>query len=257
MTEDDPISAEQVVLREGKEIALPAHLLTPSERPLAWDLDEFGAPRWIVSQPLATLAPWATIVPAPRMHLESWEQPSLAEIRGRGPAQMPSVHVGLAMKLAGVTGEERPGRGNPGLRRSQRELVRWCAWMRDVREAEPSVIRPFIAGARGDDRSARRRVLRYISVGRSLLHDEGVIPWMLWPRGELPQLWWKEMRFLEALTAWYSLYVSRNRPVLERLLDARRSAVLYARALKARQREIEAETARRPLLSVLRHRATS
>jgi hypothetical protein len=193
------------------------------------------------------LAPWATIVPIPEMHLEAWEQPWLAEARRHGPAQMPSVHPRLAMKLAGVTGEERRGRGNPGLRKSQRELIRWCAWMIDVREAEPAGLHPAITGALGDDRDARRRVLRYIAAGRSLLHDEGVLPWMLWPRGQLPQLWWREMRFLQALATWYLSYVSMNRQVLERLLSLHQSTVLYARALQSRRREIEAAraTARR------------
>lgn len=81
---------------------------------------------------------------------------------------------------------------------------------------------------------------RYVSAGREVLSWEGVLPWALWREGGLPRQWWLEFRFLHAVTLWYVTYITRNRDVLEALVDYRRAAIEYVRVLQRRHREIEA-----------------
>lgn len=158
MSGHSEIPAERRALCEGKEIELLAHILAPPPgSPREWVLDPFGAPEWIVSQKHAELAPWGVIVPLAATTLEAWRKPWLADALRRGPAQMPRIHTEHAMRLAGVTGAERRSRGHPGLEKTERELIRWCAWMIDVREVEAAELLPFVAGARGDRRNVEER----------------------------------------------------------------------------------------------------
>jgi len=230
-------------LSESEEIDVPAHLLIPPGPPSEWEFDEFGAPQWIVGpDPLAGFAPWATIIPMRGAALEDWQQPWLAPLLDFGPAQMPRVSTGLANRLAGVSGARKRGRGNPGLQKTQRELVRVCAWLTDVRAARLDELEPLVAGPLANASNRRRQARSFLDNGRRLLHDEGVLPWMLWPEGALPASWSLELCFIEGFHAWYFTYLIRGREALEALLEQHRAAVRYARSknrLRRHDRVIE------------------
>jgi len=146
---------------------------------------------------------------------------------------MPCTHWISALELAGATLDGRRSRGNPGLRKTQPEVIRWCAWRIDVYEAKPAELRPFVTGKLSDRSDARKLVRRYVGEGRKLLHDEGVLPWVLWASGASPQEWWRESRFLDAIDLWYIVYIERNRDALARVRECISLAADYARALEA------------------------
>jgi hypothetical protein len=49
-----------------------------------------------------------------------------------------------------------------------------------------------------------RTVDRWVRTGRCVLHDQRAWPWALMSNGRLPQEWWRDPRFEEALHAWAS-----------------------------------------------------
>jgi hypothetical protein len=54
-----------------------------------------------------------------------------------------------------------------------------------------------------DDLAGPQRTLqRWVADGRKTLHDIGAWPWALVPEGRLPEEWWREQLFQDALDQW-------------------------------------------------------
>lgn len=176
----------------------------------------------------ADLGEWVPLVPPP---LDELPVPSrVREIfadpfTGLAPGAMPSlfrVTVGLhyragkaqtehdtrkqlVVTLAHVLG--RRGRGNPNVGDSYPAQARAAAWLQDIRgvTAREVLIQLGLAPSSGpphDDRNIRQRARRFRERGRQRLNRECVLPWAVFPRGELPDIWWQEPQFLVGLMFW-------------------------------------------------------
>jgi hypothetical protein len=95
------------------------------------------------------------------------------------------------------------GYGRRRLRDRSRVLVLYAAWLRDIRGVtyEGTARELGLDPQRGYD-SAKKAAKRHILAGRALLHDEGVLPWLAWSKGELPLKWWKRPELHQKLRRW-------------------------------------------------------
>ena len=202
-----------------------AHLTAPR----SWERDAWGAPSWIVAVGDSELGPWKTIIPPLLVGQEhpEWSKPDLRHLLRSGPARMPVMR---AKHVAGIVGgDPREGkRGRPGRRKERPHAIRAAAWLRDVRELSLAAIGASLALTDADERNRRKAAVAYVEAGRNLLHDDGVLPWVIWPGGAVPDDWWADALFSLALKGWHDLYVAPHR---EELLEIRDR---YARAVAAR-----------------------
>lgn len=116
----------------------------------------------------------------------------------------------------------RPRRpGHPGVRWNDVELARCAAWLVDIKGRKQKDLEDQLFGLtlppfeENSNRSARRRLARYINSGRQALCDEGVWPWVAVPldrvdddaeadaESELVAGWWQDEEVLAHLEVWY------------------------------------------------------
>jgi hypothetical protein len=86
-----------------------------------------------------------------------------------------------------------------------------------------------------DNRGARRKAALYRDAGRALLHEEGVLPWFLWPNGRVVVGWWNTRLFSYGLKVWYEMYVTPNREIFPALRAFNAAAVELAVAVAEHQ----------------------
>ena len=215
MIRHDDISAEKRRRNYGRKPPFrgdfPAHLEGP---PGLWGLSEFGQPLWIASVPGARSARWGWVIPpkekASRAGIDVTSRESMLALSA-GPTSMPSVGRALGLRLH--PGERRPRAvGRPKVEYSDPLIARWAAWANDMRDVSTWEIarrlRPWLFGdverqVHSDQRSARRRAEVRLDAGRAILARDGILPWVLWERGEVPSGWWADERFAAGLKAWY------------------------------------------------------
>ena len=213
-----PGAAEQ-----GEKLPPSAHFSVPSCGPSGWELDEYGAPRWIVDEPGAWLGPWAWIIPS--VHLDfgpladRWAAPPLSYIRAVGPAAMPTLRQ---------VAQTKKRLGRPSLDETRPEEVRAAAWLADIRGLRRREIAAALRLADVAPGPMPRHVLRqartYVEAGRRLLGREGVLPWICWAGAKPPPpSWWASPFFISFLVAWYIRTIQVRAPV-ELLVDQLRSA---------------------------------
>ena len=93
---------------------------------------------------------------------------------------------------------------------------RWAAWMSDIRGVSTwELSRRLRASVARDERTVRKTAEARLRAGRIMLSRQGILPWVLWPAGVLPDGWWAENRFQDGLRAWYEVYVVAMKPAVE------------------------------------------
>lgn len=192
------------VLR-GEKLERCERLAHLPETNSSWDLDDDGAPLWLSRFQRAKFCPWYQIVPSePLTEAEElrWSTPHLQQILKRGPVRMPSFRVTARMR------PERQRRGRPVVSEAAPELCRYEAWLADVGHLGARLMARELRLGGMDERSARRTAASHVKAGRRLLHEQGVLPWIVWSRGEVPHYWAHHALFQEALNLWYRSYSS-------------------------------------------------
>ena len=150
-------------------LALP---LAPAP-PWEWALDELGRPTWIAPVPGGR---WQQVF--------DWDLGFDVVLR----LEMPVVGG-----RAGETVREQLG-PDPYAERARR-----AAWLRDGLRCSHDYIARQVGQLGGDPKLAKRRVRD----GRSLLHEQGVLPWAAFEPGRrLPKRWWTQEEFLTGLAQW-------------------------------------------------------
>jgi hypothetical protein len=137
--------------------------------------------------------------------------PSCRAITDLGPAMMPA--------LTWLSPRPRR-RGRPKLEydRRTRIIARGTAWLADVcgwsnAKIAREITSPWLATLdhEGETASLRRKARSYVSAGRTVLAEEGVLPWVCWdededgrglPEGDLPAGWWDDEWFLAHVDLW-------------------------------------------------------
>lgn len=118
--------------------------------------------------------------------------------------------------LLGKPERLEPRRGAPFLRLQKPEEVRYAVWLADVRGQNANELAywlrfgTFTTVPKRIGQPVSRKVARYIESGRRLLHDDGVLPWLLWQNGQLSTDWSAARGFGIALAYWYRFYVAWN-----------------------------------------------
>lgn len=181
----------------------PAHL--DQLPPRLWELDDAGGPQWISRIPNVDRAPWVSILP-PRTAagVQPATGPVEAFVDRFRPASMPIV-----FELAPGVWKPRDRRGRPGrpLTEDADTLVSLAAaWASDLRDVSTWELGRQLSPS-AERYSARRYAKRRLDAGRGILHQAGVLPWLLWKDGVLPAGWWADGRFDRALRGWYHVHV--------------------------------------------------
>jgi hypothetical protein len=211
-----------------------------------WELDERGRPIWLASYGDARWGRWAWVISPEELAPKASPRPHTRGIElalAAGPASMPSMGTKLARQLRPAE-PDRPRVGRPTIERSHPFEARWAAWVSDMRDvstweisrrlapwafegdlAEPA--RPVatanqttpqgLARPRANERSTRRLGERRLRAGRSMLNRMGILPWLIWPHGEVPTGWWADPLFAEGLRVWHHVYVDQLRPAIAAL----------------------------------------
>ena len=233
MAEHGPISREEASDREGVKLPPAAHFSVPSGTPSVWDLDEFGAPCWIIDQPGAWLGAWSWIIPSHDLDYGPlagrWATPPLPRVRLAGPGAMPTLR---AFPL------EETKHGRPTRESDRPEEVRAAAWLKDIRGVTSRGIADALGFSIRDGRVERterirtpdyvvKRAAEFVKSGRRLLHREGVIPWACWDDGRLVGAWWTSVPFWASLTRWYINTITVRAP-LEANAELLRMGARYA-----------------------------
>jgi hypothetical protein len=200
------IAANLMPSEGGHHFGPFTELAALGSEPEEWELDELGAPRWIVDVPLAHLCEWVALVPPPGAELftRRWRSVWPAGARDLEPGAMPTLHRALGRSRLRRAPQRR--RGNPGLTSTSPVEVRAAAWLRDVRGfSHPRIFRTLFGfdDSRHVDRSDRRRAERYVGQGRLCLYREGVLPWTLFAGGNVVGEWWNLPRLRSALDWWF------------------------------------------------------
>ena len=184
------------------EIELPAHLLTP-----AWSATRLDARRsWSADVDRGTRAGQVRALGDDRPdHRHDPRELAGTVVVGRiqhRPGSDAENHTKLAMRIAGVTGNERRESRQPRAEKNSEgedSVVRV-----DDRRARKRIPRSFWLSSRAPRQTTGTRRGKYgntstPAVGFSTTRAS--LPWMLWPAGELPPHWWMDRRFVEAVTA--------------------------------------------------------
>ena len=254
VTKHERISPALTLPDKGQQPLLFGDYLAPPGPPSGWERDELGEPLWISSFPLAQRGPWVWIIPPASevTQLPGWQRPWLASVLQVGPISLPHLFP-LVVQQRGQaadwdrmvarlrtakTTEQRASildelqkprtRANPGLRSTAHEEIRCAAWLADGLGLPPAQVADKLGLGGTNERSTKRTAQRHINSGRKLLNDSGVLPWTLWPNGDVPSAWWQSPKFLTALNLWWVWVMSqaseirRLQEVNHRLADAAR-----------------------------------
>jgi hypothetical protein len=242
----DNISAEKRRRNYGRKLPFrgphPAHL--QDHPPGLWELDRLGRPAPITSIPDSEWGRWGWVIPPKGFALRAGLDLAQADARlflQAGPAAMPTVGRTLGQRLRADRETAAVGRHPVAVSDPLRSV--WAAWIGDMREVSTWEVarrlRPWDFQVTRERHKRRttvhmRFVQRYaerrVSAGRSILNRAGVLPWVLWPRGAVPNGWWADARYYDALKAWYEAYVVRFRPAI---LAAKEQVRLGASPLEA------------------------
>ncbi len=112
---------------------------------------------------------------------------------GRGPTYMPYL-------AASRTDEAAKRYGRPRAEHSRFAQCVQAAWYCDLNGGTAYAVTRLLDGAVSD--AGRKRRMREIHGGREVLASLGVLPWVAWPGGKLPQNWWTSERFRTAVQSW-------------------------------------------------------
>ena len=203
--------------------------------PSQWELDERGAPVWL-----------AALVPSggPGWYFVDAEPSALLSHPPDGVPQrfaMPQLDKSMWDRLRPPP--TPPRRGPRGLQEAQPEVCCRAAWLKDVEEISLAEIAredyvPSPGGRASPDlRNLRRRAQRRVVAGRELMNREGVLPWMLWSSGEVPDGWWQRPNFRVVLEVW-TRYNTTLSAVVEQIHH------LLEEGMRKENRLIEEETTR-------------
>lgn len=208
----------------------------------SWELDGCGRPIWISQLPNAETAPWRVISRPALLPLTPEEE----HFPGIRIGAMPQVTSGglrtFFEALLGRIEAPQRRRGAPPL--SQRpEEVSYAAWLMDLRGQREHEIAYWLRFGAFSQRPKRlsqpiaRKVTRYVLAGRVALHDDGVLPWVLWPEGHVPADWSTRRGFGVAIAYWYRFYVQWNAREIALLKELNELALAKARLMSEDPRE--------------------
>lgn len=231
VVEHGPISPALTLPAKGAEYGCFPYFGAPPEPPSQWAVTHFGAPVWIAGL-VATpeLLPWGTVI---------HEKTGSIEPRSRGPAELQLIHGLILPHLFPLVRQQRDaepratatesrGRGAPPRARAAPREATLAAWLTDGHGYTPARVADHLGLGGTNERSTRRTGLGYVTAGRKLLNDHGVLPWTLWPDGSVADQWWMSHEFSSALHLWY-LWVRSRRPDIDRLREVNRRLADAAR----------------------------
>jgi hypothetical protein len=103
------------------------------------------------------------------------------------------------MPCIGQQGEHH-GFGRPRISQSRPDRAAWICLLHDF---EGRTAYELAATFEGDAFDAnRKRIGRELKAGRVSFYERGILPWAVWPKGQLPERWWRQHRFHRRVIRW-------------------------------------------------------
>lgn len=196
-----------------------------------------GGPAWL---PNPEGARWTRVEPVgyPPPGGGSW-----AYFVGDGPGWLPRLKRDQSTRTS-----------KPPLHETQAQRVRFVAWALDFGlRSQADLARilygmPRLTPDSSDDeirraQTCRRQISRDRKAGRAGHAIDGVLPWAAWPDGDIPDGWWREPMFGEAVDRWQAEAVARypapsERPALREHLHQALDAVAAVSNVRDRARQV-------------------